>query len=184
MLHANTPPHKGGVFAFPTTTARPLIHPHSHHSQLLLRVRQCRRSRAPRGIVAAGTRSARGRQCACEYRGASAAGVVGGHGAAADAGTAARCADGRSAARAAGGTGRPRNRRRLRESRSHAEPSSARIAAARLAQMRFRTAAELAHYRNGRAARACGIVTASGSGRARRTGRFSCRSRMKPARSV
>jgi error-prone DNA polymerase len=29
----------------------------------------------------------------------------------------------------------------------------------RLAQMRFRTAAELAHYRNGRAARACGIVT-------------------------
>ena len=25
--------------------------------------------------------------------------------------------------------------------------------------MRFRTAAELAHYRNGRAARACGIVT-------------------------
>ncbi|WP_087656418.1 error-prone DNA polymerase [Caballeronia terrestris] len=29
----------------------------------------------------------------------------------------------------------------------------------RLAQMRFKTAAELAHYRNGRSARACGIVT-------------------------
>ena len=43
MLHAKTPPHKGGVFAFPTTTARPLT-PALSAASALARARRQRRT--------------------------------------------------------------------------------------------------------------------------------------------